>query len=161
MFFTFLPGTQLKGELEPWSWCPSKSRWSAAPLSVRDEHWTFEHFVRERWTLLSLLAFNRLAMTLPSQADLEVARFPNPLASGSDIHGSWGTWLTWRLLWSRSQNHLGQAVKNPFPHFSINFWRWIFSAKFVKYLDLRWWPTVNFVLPIYLYRTKLLRNNWI
>ena len=26
--------------------------------------------------------------------------------------------LTWRLLWSRSQNHLGQAVKKPLPHFS-------------------------------------------
>ena len=133
MFFTFLPGTQLKGELEPWSWCPSKSRWSAAPLSVRDEHWTFEHFVRERWTLLSLLAFKRLAMTLPSQADLEVVRFPNPLAFGGDLHGSWGTWLTWRLLWSRSQNHLGHAVKNPLPHFSdgeyfllnlSNIWIW-------------------------------------
>ena len=25
----------------------------------------------------------------------KILRFPNPLATGSDIHGSWGTWLGW------------------------------------------------------------------
>ena len=30
-------------------------------------------------------------------AGLQVVRFPNPFASGSDIHGSWGTWLRERL----------------------------------------------------------------
>ena len=27
-----------------------------------------------------------------------IVRFPNPLATGSDIHGSWGTWPGWALL---------------------------------------------------------------
>ena len=28
---------------------------------------------------------------------VELVRFPNPLAFGSDIYGSWGTWLWWNM----------------------------------------------------------------
>ena len=32
-------------------------------------------------------------VTQPGRASLCLVRFPNPLATGSDIHGSWGPWL--------------------------------------------------------------------
>ena len=31
--------------------------------------------------------------SIPTIDSSAVVRFPNPLANGSDIHGSWGTWL--------------------------------------------------------------------
>ena len=61
--------------------------------------------------------------------------------------------LIWRLLWSRSQNHLGHAVKNPLPHFSdgeyfllnlSNIWIWsddqqlIFCCHYISIGQIFW-----------------------
>ena len=37
-------------------------------------------------------------------SNLGLVRFPNPLASGSDIHGSWGTWLSWMGIGNHSNS---------------------------------------------------------
>ena len=47
-----------------------------------------------RWVPLG----DSLAIIKQHKASFTVVRFPNPLATGSDIHGNWGTWLVFRGL---------------------------------------------------------------
>ena len=49
---------------------------------------------QRRWVPLG----DSLAIIKQHKASFTVVRFPNPLATGSDIHGNWGTWLVFRGL---------------------------------------------------------------
>ena len=51
---------------------------------------------------MDVLRYTSLALGKSLGGCMSLVRFPNPLATGSDIHGSWGTWLVWPMLSSLS-----------------------------------------------------------
>ena len=50
--------------------------------------------------ILANLGHSKYSYILLVMSCFHIVRFPNPLATGSDIHGSWGTWLVSISLWS-------------------------------------------------------------
>ena len=64
------------------------------PATIKCEHWA------------GLITQNRVLIGVKERPHhricrivLRLVRFPNPLATGSDIRGSWGTWLMLDTLW--------------------------------------------------------------
>ena len=67
-----------------------------------------------------------LASTKPAgdcvAASDPLVRFPNPLATGSDIHGSWGTWLVVHSLSPVLSRRLVEIGKDSTPFWLLVFW---------------------------------------
>ena len=61
---------------------------------------------------VTLLSWPFSTATLPTLRGigLKLVRFSNPLATGSGIHGSWGTWLGWNM-WENGANFTRYRVE--------------------------------------------------